>query len=69
MVAPPSFFIAQQETSVLPQLLQICTNVFLAVLPKPSVLMEVSQVGHKCLFTVLTYSGFAPLEGWGTTVT
>src|ERR1017187_2481498 len=68
IVAPPFFFIRQQVTSVLPHALQVCTNLFAAFLPMPSVLMLVEQVGHMCLTTVFIWSGCIPFMGLVTTV-
>lgn len=46
-VGPPPFFITQQATSLLPQVLQVWTNEFTAALPWPLVTILVSQAAHR----------------------
>lgn len=47
-VGPEPFFITQQKVSLLPHFWQTWTPMSLADLPRPSALMLVSQLGHRC---------------------
>src|SRR5262245_27774349 len=60
LVGTLPFFITQQKASSEPHFWQTCTTLSVACLPRPSVLMTVSQPGQRC-FAVTFWSLIWPL--------